>query len=91
MARTTLLSILGNLLRDPSNDKFRRLRLSNPAFQSRVASVHGGMELLAAAGFEVAAGEEEGGDAYFVIRSVPPPRVPPAAALAYDRLSNFGG
>ena len=31
----TMLKLLGNVLKDGSNDKFRRIRVSNPAFQSK--------------------------------------------------------
>jgi hypothetical protein len=34
-AAGTIMKMLANLLREPGNDKFRRIRISNPAFQSK--------------------------------------------------------
>ncbi|KAI6674428.1 hypothetical protein NL676_002334 [Syzygium grande] len=48
----TLLIYVGNVVKNPDNEKFRRIRLSNPAFQSRVGSLEGGVEFLELCGFE---------------------------------------
>lgn len=48
----TLLIYVGNVMKNPDNEKFRRIRLSNPAFQSRVGSLEGGVEFLELCGFE---------------------------------------
>jgi UBX domain-containing protein 6 len=42
---------LNNLLANPSEEKFRRIRKDNRAFQDRVAKVTGGVNFLKAAGF----------------------------------------
>lgn len=46
----TLLTYVGNVVRAPQEDKYRKIRLSNPAFQERVGS-HG-VEFLEICGFE---------------------------------------
>ncbi|XP_048138349.1 UBX domain-containing protein 1-like [Rhodamnia argentea] len=48
----TLLIYVGNVVKNPDNEKFRRIRLSNPVFQSRVGSLEGGVEFLELCGFE---------------------------------------
>lgn len=45
----TLSTMVSNVLREPDNDKFRRVRCSNEAFRSRVLAVKGGEEFLKAA------------------------------------------
>jgi hypothetical protein len=34
-ALSTVVKILANVVRDPGNEKFRRIRLANPAFQAK--------------------------------------------------------
>mmetsp|Transcript_34804 Transcript_34804/g.98671 ORF Transcript_34804/g.98671 Transcript_34804/m.98671 type:complete len:412 (-) Transcript_34804:245-1480(-) len=54
----TLLKYLGNIAKNPNEDKFRSIKLANEAFQKRVGSVHGGVEFLLGCGFQKdAAGE----------------------------------
>lgn len=50
-AAATLRVYLNNLLVNPSEEKFRRIRKDNRAFQDRVAKVTGGVNFLKAAGF----------------------------------------
>jgi len=51
-ALSTLRVYLNNLLTSPSEEKFRRIRKDNRAFQDRVAKVSGALNFLKAAGFE---------------------------------------
>uniref|UniRef100_A0A7S0N1F3 UBX domain-containing protein n=1 Tax=Pyramimonas obovata TaxID=1411642 RepID=A0A7S0N1F3_9CHLO len=44
-------TILRNVAKDPTNPKFRRLRLGNPKIQELVVNADGGLEYLQAAGF----------------------------------------
>ncbi|KAJ1289610.1 hypothetical protein BS78_02G178100 [Paspalum vaginatum] len=60
--------LLGNLLREPGNDKFRRVRLGNPRIKEAVADREGGLELLEAVGFRVG---DEGGELFAVMDEVP--------------------
>ncbi|PON31919.1 PUG domain containing protein, partial [Trema orientale] len=48
----TLLIYVGNVARNPHEEKFRRIRLSNPLFQERVGSLKGGVDFLELCGFE---------------------------------------
>eukprot|EP00854_Cymbomonas_tetramitiformis_P004630 gene4630-5671_t len=52
VATRTLLTFIGNVLKHPTDPKFRRVRLSNPSFQSRLGSRTGGIECMCAFGFE---------------------------------------
>ncbi|CAN6210652.1 unnamed protein product [Urochloa humidicola] len=63
-----LKRLLGNLLRDPRSDKFRRVRLGNPRIKEAVADREGGVELLEAVGFRVG---DEGGEHFAVMDEVP--------------------
>lgn len=47
----TLSTLLGNLLKDPSNEKFRKVNLDNEAIKKRVATINGGLSVLKGAGF----------------------------------------
>ncbi|XP_066390215.1 plant UBX domain-containing protein 2-like [Miscanthus floridulus] len=60
--------LLGNLLREPGNDKFRRVRLGNPRIKEAVTDRDGGVELLEAVGFTVG---DEGGEPIAVMDEVP--------------------
>lgn len=48
----TLLVIVGNVARNPDEEKYRMIRLSNPAFQDRVGAFEEGIEFLELCGFE---------------------------------------
>ncbi|XP_039123272.1 UBX domain-containing protein 1-like isoform X2 [Dioscorea cayenensis subsp. rotundata] len=48
----TLLTYIANVAKNPENEKFRKIRLSNPAFMDRVGSMFGGIEFLKLCGFE---------------------------------------
>jgi hypothetical protein len=54
---TTLLS---NIIKDPSNRKFRRLKMSNKSIKSRLCDRQGGIETLLALGFVVKVDESDG-------------------------------
>ncbi|KAG6517642.1 hypothetical protein ZIOFF_021038 [Zingiber officinale] len=48
----TLLAYVGNVAKNPDEEKFRKIRLNNPTFQDRVGSLHGGIDFLGLCGFE---------------------------------------
>lgn len=59
---TEILSrLLGNIVANPANEKFRRVRLSNPKIAETVGKAPGGVELLQAVGFEVREEEDAEG------------------------------
>lgn len=83
-ALATAQQILANLLREPFNEKYRRVKTSTAAFQTRLAGCPGGVEVLTAAGFAyVAEGESE--ETYLGVVE-PPPMVPLRARIVYHRL-----
>lgn len=49
----TLCKYLDNIINNPSEEKFRKIRISNKAFSERVSSMEGTEEFLQAAGFEM--------------------------------------
>ncbi|KAJ4723211.1 UBX domain-containing protein 1 [Melia azedarach] len=54
----TLLTYIGNVVKNPNEEKFRKIRLSNQTFQDRVGSLKGGLEFLELCGFEKTEGDE---------------------------------
>ncbi|KAG2716726.1 hypothetical protein I3760_03G141500 [Carya illinoinensis] len=54
----TLLIYIGNVAKNPDEEKFRKIRLSNPLFQDRVGKLRGGVEFLELCGFERTGGGE---------------------------------
>ncbi|KAK7346036.1 hypothetical protein VNO80_20549 [Phaseolus coccineus] len=61
----TLLTYVGNVARNPDEEKFRKIRLSNQSFQDRVGSLKGGIEFLEICGFE----KMDGGEFLFLPRN----------------------
>lgn len=53
----TLLTYIGNVAKNPDEEKFRKIRLTNQTFQDRVGSLRGGIEFLELCGFEKAEDE----------------------------------
>ena len=56
----TLIKMLGNVVNNPAEQKFRRVNLSNEAFKNRVGGVAGGTAALKLAGFKDASGADAG-------------------------------
>ncbi|KAG7379985.1 hypothetical protein PHYPSEUDO_007894 [Phytophthora pseudosyringae] len=50
-AAETLIKMLTNVVKNPQEEKFRKIRLSNAAIQSKVVAVPGAVDILAEAGF----------------------------------------
>ncbi|KAL3517816.1 hypothetical protein ACH5RR_020405 [Cinchona calisaya] len=53
----TLLIYVRNVANNPDDEKFRKIRLSNPAFRNRVGKFKEGVEFLEFCGFEIIGGE----------------------------------
>eukprot|EP00210_Caulerpa_lentillifera_P002226 g2139.t1 len=51
VACETLLKYIGNIVKHPNDEKYRRIKLTNAAFLQRVASVRGSVEFLEECGF----------------------------------------
>ncbi|KAF7836995.1 UBX domain-containing protein 1 [Senna tora] len=60
----TLLTYVGNVVKNPDEEKFRKIRLSNQTFQERVGALKGGIDFLEICGFE----KMEGGEFLFLAR-----------------------
>ncbi|KAK9289018.1 hypothetical protein L1049_017489 [Liquidambar formosana] len=58
----TLLTYVGNAAKNSNEEKFRKIRLTNPSFQERVGGLRGGIEFLELCGFE----KIEGGEFLFL-------------------------
>ncbi|KAL5553227.1 hypothetical protein UlMin_040628 [Ulmus minor] len=54
-----VLRLLRNVVKEPENAKFRKIRMSNPKIREAIGDVPGGIELLEFVGFEL---REEDGD-----------------------------
>ncbi|GLU10718.1 hypothetical protein SLE2022_275040 [Rubroshorea leprosula] len=54
----TLLTYIGNVAKNPDEEKFRKIRLTNQTFQDRVGSLNGGIEFFELCGFEKIEGDE---------------------------------
>ncbi|KAJ4717492.1 UBX domain-containing protein 1-like [Melia azedarach] len=54
----TLLIYVGNVIKNPNEEKYRKIRLGNPLFQERVGSLKGGTEFLELCGFEKTEGAD---------------------------------
>ncbi|KAJ9154002.1 hypothetical protein P3X46_027383 [Hevea brasiliensis] len=54
----TLLTYIGNVAKNPNEDKYRKIRVNNQTFQDRVGSLKGGIEFLELCGFEKIEGDE---------------------------------
>ena len=52
VACKTLLTYVGNIAGAPAEEKFRKIRISNAAFQQRVGGLAGGLRFLRELGFE---------------------------------------
>ncbi|XP_074308784.1 plant UBX domain-containing protein 2 [Silene latifolia] len=59
-----VLRLFGNVVKDPENQKFRRIRMGNPKIREAVGDVVGGIELLEFVGFEL---KEEGDEMWAVM------------------------
>ncbi|KAI3733798.1 hypothetical protein L6452_13254 [Arctium lappa] len=61
-----VLKLLKNIIKEPDNVKFRRIRLGNPKIKEAIADVAGGLDLLECVGFEL---KEEGGEMWAVMEA----------------------
>lgn len=70
---TTLLKMISNVATAPAEDKFRRIKLTNPAVQQRVGAFTGALDFLQLAGFR----KDPSGEALYM-----PPEAVDAMLLA---------
>ena len=53
MVPQTMMKLVGNVATNPQAEKFRLIKLTNPAIQQRVATFNGAIDFLELAGFKV--------------------------------------
>ncbi|CAK7326793.1 unnamed protein product [Dovyalis caffra] len=63
-----VLRLLRNVVKEPENAKFRRIRMGNPKIREAVTEVAGGVELLEIVGFGL---KEEDGEMWAIMEQVP--------------------
>ncbi|XP_076924627.1 plant UBX domain-containing protein 2-like [Bidens hawaiensis] len=61
-----VLKLLRNIVKEPENVKFRKVRLGNPKIKEAIADVAGGLDLLECVGFEL---KEENGEMWAVMEA----------------------
>lgn len=81
--------LLGNLLQDPSQDKFKKVKLSNKTIQAKVVSVPGAVDLLVAAGF-ARVPDEDGEDTLCYFGAETSPELEQASGMAQLLVSELG-
>ncbi|XP_021735029.1 LOW QUALITY PROTEIN: plant UBX domain-containing protein 2-like [Chenopodium quinoa] len=59
-----VMRLLRNIVKEPENPKFRKIRMGNPKIREAIGEVTGGIELLQEVGFEL---KEEGGEMWAVM------------------------
>ncbi|KAF4355433.1 hypothetical protein F8388_015187 [Cannabis sativa] len=63
-----ILKLLKNIVKEPENAKFRKIRMGNPKIREAIGDVVGGVELLEAVGFSL---KEEDGEMWASMEVVP--------------------
>lgn len=63
-SQEVVLRLLRNVVKEPDNAKFRKVRIGNPKIKEAIGDVPGGIEFLECIGFELV---EEGGEMWFVM------------------------
>ncbi|KAG8382717.1 hypothetical protein BUALT_Bualt05G0106400 [Buddleja alternifolia] len=59
-----VMRLLKNVVKEPENAKFRKVRMGNPKIKEAIGDVPGGVELLECIGFEL---KEEGGEMWLIM------------------------
>eukprot|EP00949_MAST-11_sp_MAST-11-sp1_P005405 g5405.t1 len=86
-ASRTVLKLLRNAVQNPSEQKFRTVKLSNPKIQSKVIFVHGAAALLVCAGFRFSDGMD--GDPVLTAEGADVTQMGRIASLIDDQLSSL--
>ncbi|KAA0067249.1 UBX domain-containing protein 1-like isoform X1 [Cucumis melo var. makuwa] len=82
-AYQTLFIYVRNVAKNPDEERFRKIRLSNPLFQERVGSLTGGIEFLELCGFR-----KEGEFLYLPHDKIDPEALNTAGSLLNSALTN---
>jgi PUB domain. len=72
-ALDTLTKLLSNVIQNPMEEKYRKVKKSNAVFHKRLGRLTGGTEILLAIGFRAVAGEADAdnGEEYYVLTPSP--------------------
>lgn len=65
----TLCKYLENIVQNPKEDKYKKIRMSNRIFQERVSPIEGSQEFLLAAGFQIRKEEFQGSEEDYLVFS----------------------
>ncbi|KAK6122268.1 hypothetical protein DH2020_043982 [Rehmannia glutinosa] len=63
-SKEVLMRLLKNVVREPENARFRKIRMGNPKIKEAIGDVPGGVELLECVGFEL---KEEGEEMWLIM------------------------
>ncbi|KAK6146739.1 hypothetical protein DH2020_020608 [Rehmannia glutinosa] len=63
-SKEVLMRLLKNVVKEPENAKFRKIRMGNPKIKEAIGDVPGGVELLECVGFEL---KEEGEEMWLIM------------------------
>jgi hypothetical protein len=75
--------LISNVLKDPSNEKFRKVNLDNENIQKRVTKINGGLQILKGAGFKQS---DEGN--FLVITDIDEALIKQVVQLLQDKITN---
>ncbi|VFQ66508.1 unnamed protein product [Cuscuta campestris] len=67
-SQEVMVKLLRNIVKEPENAKFRKIRMGNPKIKEAIADVAGGVELLESVGFEL---KDEDGEVWAAMDAPP--------------------
>ncbi|RAL48097.1 hypothetical protein DM860_017888 [Cuscuta australis] len=67
-SQEVMAKLLRNIVKEPENAKFRKIRMGNPKIKEAIADVAGGVELLESVGFEL---KDEDGEVWVAMDAPP--------------------
>jgi len=68
----TLVRYVENLINNPEDDKFKKIRVQNKAFQTRIMPLVGGVEYLELVGYTLITDEGDSSEQYYIMLDTPP-------------------
>lgn len=68
----TLVRYVENLINNPEDEKFKKIRVQNKAFQARIVPLVGGVEYLELVGYTLITDEGDSSEQYYIMLDTPP-------------------
>jgi len=68
----TLVRYVENLINNPEDEKFKKIRVQNKAFQTRIVPLVGGVEYLELVGYTLITDEGDSSEQYYIMLDTPP-------------------